>query len=158
MHLALAVGGMVIAFIGLVSLVNGVLGWAGGSVGVAGLSLEGILGWLLAPLTWLMGVPWADAPEVASLIGIKTVLNEFVAYLQLATTLSSGAVLEPRSVVIATYALCGFANFGSIAMTVGGIGVLAPSRRRDLAELGMRAMIAGSIASFMTATIAGIVL
>lgn len=158
LHLALAVGAMLIAFIGLVSLANGVLAWGGQLAGVDDLTLQGLLGWALAPLTWLMGVPWEDAPTVASLIGVKTVLNEFVAYLQLATTLAGGSSLEPRSVVIATYALCGFANFGSVAMTVGGIGVIAPSRRRDLAELGLRAMVAGSISTFMTATIVGILL
>ena len=158
LHLALAVGGMLIAFVGLVSLADGVLAWSGAQVGVSGLSLERILGWLLAPLTWLMGVPWSDAPTVASLIGVKTVLNEFVAYLQLATTLSGPTSLQPRSIVIASYALCGFANFGSVAMTVGGIAVIAPSRRRDLAELGMKAMVGGGIATLMAATIAGIVL
>jgi len=158
LQLALGVGAMLLAFIGLIHLVNGVLGWTGGLVGLDGLTLEWLLGMALAPLTWLMGVPWSDAPSVAGLIGIKTVLNEFVAYLQLAATLSGPTSLEPRSVIIATYALCGFANFGSIAMQIGGMGAIAPSRRRDLAQLGLRAMVGGSLAGFMTATVAGMVL
>ncbi len=159
LHLALNVGAMLLAFVALIHLCNGVLGWTGGLVGLDGLSLERILGALLAPLAWLMGVPWTDAPEVGSLMGVKTVLNEFVAYLQLAGTLGSdGAALAPRSVVIATYALSGFANFGSIAIQIGGIGGIAPSRRHDLSRLGMRAMIGGSLAAFMTATVAGMIL
>jgi CNT family concentrative nucleoside transporter len=158
LHLALAVGAMLIAFLALVSLSNGVIGWAGSLAGLHDLSLERILGWALAPLTWLMGVPWTDAPAVASLVGVKTVVNEFVAYLQLADGLSAGTTLEPRSVVIASYALCGFANFGSVAMTVGGIAVIAPSRRRDLAELGLKAMVGGGLATLMAATIAGMVI
>jgi concentrative nucleoside transporter, CNT family len=122
------------------------------------LSLESILGWLLAPLAWLMGVPWVDAPRIGTLLGIKTVVNEFVGYLQLNALLAGGAELSPRSVVIATYALCGFANFSSIAIQIGGIGGIAPSRRSDLARLGLRAMIAGTLAAFMTATIAGILI
>ena len=110
-----------------------------------------------------MGVPWADAPFIGSLMGIKTVLNEFVAYLQLAgamgeTTIGMPGGLAPRSVIIATYALSGFANFGSIAMQIAGIGGIAPSRRQDLSRLGLRAMIGGSIAAFMTATVAGMIL
>ena len=158
LFLALNVGAMLLAFIALVALVNGLLGWLGGLVGFADLTLELVLGWLLAPLAWLMGVPWSDAPAVGSLMGVKTVLNEFVAYFQLAGTLSEGSGLEPRSTIIATYALCGFANFSSIAIQIGGIGSIAPSRRQDLSRLGLRAMIAGSIAAFMTATVAGMIL
>ena len=167
--LALNVGAMLLAFIALVALLNALLGWAGditrltaalqsAELLAAGerLNLEAILGWLLAPLAWIMGVPWKDAATVGSLLGIKTVLNEFVSYLQLSTLLSAGSDLSPRSVVIATYALCGFANFSSIAIQIGGIGGIAPSRRSDLARLGLRAMVAGSLAAFMTATIAGI--
>ncbi len=117
-----------------------------------------MLGWLLAPLAWLMGVPWSDAPVVASLMGVKTVLNEFVAYFQLAGTLAGEHELQPRSIIIATYALSGFANFSSIAIQIGGIGGIAPSRRHDLSRVGLRAMIAGSIAAFMTATVAGMIL
>jgi CNT family concentrative nucleoside transporter len=105
-----------------------------------------------------MGVPWADAPTIGGLLGIKTVLNEFVSYLELSALLTGGADLDPRSVIIATYALSGFANFSSIAVQIGGIGGIAPSRRSDLSRLGLRAMVAGSLAAFMTATIAGMLL
>jgi CNT family concentrative nucleoside transporter len=158
LHLALNVGALLLAFVALVYMFNGMLGWLGGLAGVEGLTLEAILGWALAPLAWLMGVPWADAPQVASLMGVKTVLNEFFAYLQLAGILGGEHDLQPRSIVIATYALAGFANFSSIAIQLGGIGGIAPSRRHDLSRLGLRAMIGGSIAAFMTATVAGMLL
>jgi|AP95_1055475.scaffolds.fasta_scaffold06915_2 CNT family concentrative nucleoside transporter len=158
LFLALNVGAMLLAFIALVYMMNGILGWAGGLFGFEGLSFELILGWVLAPLAWLMGVPWVDAPTVASLMGVKTVLNEFFAYFQLAGALGSGTGLQPRSIIIATYALSGFANFSSIAIQLGGIGGIAPGRRHDLSRLGLRAMIAGSIAAFMTATVAGMIL
>jgi CNT family concentrative nucleoside transporter len=158
LFLALNVGAMLLAFIALMYMMNGLLGWLGSQAGVDGLTFELILGWLLAPLAWLMGVPWADAPMVASLIGVKTVLNEFYAYLQLAAILGSEHDLQPRSIVITIYALSGFANFGSIGVQLGGIGGIAPSRRHDLARLGLRAMIAGSIAALMTATVAGMIL
>lgn len=158
LHLALNVGAMLLAFVALIHMCNGVLGFAGGLVGVESLTLEAILGVVLSPLAWLMGVPWADAPTVASLMGVKTVLNEFVAYLQLADGLAVGTTLEPRSIIIATYALSGFANFGSIAVQIGGIGGIAPSRRSELSVLGLRAMVGGSLAAFMTATIAGMLL
>ncbi len=155
LHLALNVGAMLLAFIALVYLINALVGWAGGLVGLEGLSIELILGWCLAPLAWLMGVPWADAATVGSLMGIKTVLNEFFAYLQLSGTLAQGPSLQPRSAIIAAYALSGFANFSSIAIQIGGIGGIAPSRRHDLSRIGLRAMIAGSLAAFLTGTIAG---
>jgi concentrative nucleoside transporter, CNT family len=171
LQLAMNVGAMLLAFIALIALFNALIGWVGDvtyaatlfrNIGwlAAGqpLSLESILGWLLAPLAWLMGVPWVDAPRIGTLLGIKTVVNEFVGYLQLNALLAGGAELSPRSVVIATYALCGFANFSSIAIQIGGIGGIAPSRRSDLARLGLRAMIAGTLAAFMTATIAGILI
>jgi len=158
LYLALNVGAMLLAFVALIYLFNGLLGWVAGLAGIEGLTLETILGWLLAPLAWLMGVSWADAPTVASLLGIKTVLNEFFAYIQLAGVLGGEGALEPRSAVIATYALCGFANFSSIAIQLGGIGGIAPSRRHDLSRLGLRAMIGGTIAAFMTATVAGMIL
>src|SRR5690606_18862197 len=119
------------------------------------LTLEVLPGWILAPLAWVMGVPWAEATTVGSLLGVKTVLNEFVAYLNLSTLLGEDSPLPPRPVVLATYALCGFANFRSIAIQIGGIGGIAPERRSDLAKLGLRAMVGGSLAAFMTATIAG---
>jgi concentrative nucleoside transporter, CNT family len=166
--LAFNIGAMLLAFIALIAMLNAILGTAAGWLGLnallqgwgllaAGnaLTLEIILGWLLAPLAWIMGVPWADAAAVGSLLGIKTVANEFVAYLRLADLLAGGT-LSPRSVVIATYALAGFANFASIAVQIGGIGGIAPSRRSDLARIGLRAMVGGSFAAFLTATIAGI--
>jgi len=168
LRLAANVGAMLLAFIALIALLNALLGWVAGWTGLTGVlqnaglleagqafNLESLLGWLLAPLAWLMGVPWADATTIGSLLGVKTVLNEFVAYLQLSSLLSADTGLSPRSVIIATYALCGFANFSSIAIQIGGIGGIAPSRRSDLARLGLRAMVAGTLAAFMTATVAG---
>jgi concentrative nucleoside transporter, CNT family len=169
LHLAMNVGAMLLAFIALIALLNALLGWVGDvtylttalqTIGLLGagqsLNLESVLGWIFAPLAWLMGVPWADAPAIGTLLGIKTTVNEFVGYLQLNALLSGDTPLSPRSIVIATYALCGFANFSSIAIQIGGIGGIAPSRRSDLARIGLRAMIAGTLAAFMTATIAGI--
>jgi len=158
LYLALNVGAMLLAFVALISMLNAILGWLVGFGGVEGVTLEVILGWLMAPLAWVMGVPWADARVVGSLMGVKTVLNEFFAYLQLGAILGGEHNLDPRSVIIATYALAGFANFSSIAIQLGGIGGIAPSRRDDLARIGLRAMIGGSIAAFMTATIAGTIL
>ena len=167
--LALNVGAMLLAFIAIIALLNAVIGLVAGWTGLdallvslgalaqgQALTLEVMLGWALAPLAWLMGVPWGDAVAVGSLLGIKTVANEFVAYLQFSNMLAAGDVLSPRSIVIATYALAGFANFSSIAIQIGGIGGIAPSRRSDLSRLGLRAMIGGTIAAFLTATIAGI--
>ena len=114
-----------------------------------------MFGWVLAPVAWSMGVPWRDAGQIGSLLGTRMVLNEFVAYSQLGP-LKAG--LDPKSFTIATFALCGFANFGSIGIQIGGIGALAPNRRHDLARLGLRAMFAGTLANFMTATIAGFLL
>ena len=146
--LALNVGAMLISFIALIALVNAILG-------VAGLSLQQIFGWLLAPVAWSMGVPWRDAPTIGNLLGTRMVLNEFVAYSQLGPLKES---IDPKSFTIATFALCGFANLGSIGIQIGGIGALAPNRRHDLARLGLRAMFAGTLANFMTATIAGFLL
>jgi CNT family concentrative nucleoside transporter len=167
--LALNVGAMLLAFIALIALLNALLGWVADLTYVSELfrgwgwlaagerlTLEVLMGWILAPLAWIMGVPWQDASTVGSLLGVKTALNEFVAYLQLSDLLNNGGGLSPRSVIIATYALCGFANFSSIAIQIGGIGGIAPARRSDLARLGLRAMIGGSLAAFMTATVAGI--
>jgi len=155
LKLALNVGAMLLAFIALIAMVNAGLGVVGGWFGYEGLTLELILGFLLRPLAWVMGVPWAEADEVGSLLGIKTVVNEFVGYMQLSEMIEAG-VLSERSEVIATYALCGFANFSSIAIQIGGIGGIAPDRKADLAKLGLRAMIAGTLACFQTATIAGL--
>jgi CNT family concentrative nucleoside transporter len=121
------------------------------------LSLQTVLGWILAPLAWLMGVPWEDAARVGSLLGIKTVLNEFLAYQELSALIADDA-LSPRSAAIASYALCGFANFGSLAILLGGIGGLAPSRRPEVARFGLLSILAGSLASFMTACVAGVFL
>ena len=157
-RLALNVGGMLLAFIALIALVNAPLTWLGEVTGLTAAwgrptDLSSLLGVVLSPIAWLIGVPWADATTVGGLIGQKIVLNEFVAYLELGT-LSAG--LQDKSVLIATYALCGFANFSSIAIQIGGIGGLAPERRSDLARFGLRAVLGGSLATFMTATIAGV--
>jgi CNT family concentrative nucleoside transporter len=157
MRLALNVGAMLIAFVALVYLIDGLLGYVGGLVGLPGLTFEGLLGLLLAPIAFLLGIPWADAPEVGSLLGIKTVLNEFLAYQQLSDAVAQGS-LQPRSAVIASYALCGFANFGSLAILLGSLGGIAPSRRHDIARDGLRAILAGSLATFMTGAIAGLIL
>ncbi len=148
LNLALNVGAMLIAFLSLVALVNWPLQYVG-------LSLEQIFAWIFAPLAYVMGVPWADANEVGSLFGKKLIVNEFVAYADL-LTLKAANALAPRSELIATYALCGFANLGSIGIQLGGIGGLAPTRKSDLAKLGLRAVLGGSLATFMTATIAGL--
>jgi CNT family concentrative nucleoside transporter len=155
LKLALNVGAMLLAFIALIAMVNGLLGWFGGLVNYPQLSLELITGYLFAPVAWLLGVPWADCTIVGSLLGKKIILNEFVAYLDLTAQIKN---LSPRSVAISTYALCGFANFSSIAIQVGGIGVLAPERRKDLAKLGVKSLIAGTLACLMTASIAGMFL
>lgn len=156
LKLALHVGAMLIAFIALIALMNALLGWAAGLFG-ATLSMQQVLGWALAPVAWLIGVPWEDAVQFGALVGTKVVLNEFVAYLSLAGEIESGLLL-PRTVVMATFALCGFANFSSIAMQIGGIGPLAPSRTAELAEFGLRAVLVGTLANLMTATIAGMML
>jgi CNT family concentrative nucleoside transporter len=146
--LALNVGAMLISFLALVALVNAILG-------LAHLSLQQIFGWMFAPVAWSMGVPWRDAPVVGNLLGTRMALNEFIAYSQLGPLKPA---LDPRSFTIATFALCGFANFSSIGIQIGGIGALAPTRRHDLARLGLRAMLAGTLANFLTATIAGFLL
>jgi CNT family concentrative nucleoside transporter len=157
LHLSLNVAGMLIAFIALVALVNGIFGWAHGYVPFIPPSLDALLGLIFAPIAWAMGVVWKDATTVGNLLGTRMVLNEFVAFAKLGEP-GVGSSLDPRSFVIVTYALCGFANFSSIAIQIGGIGSLAPSRRGDLARLGMRAMFAGTLANFLTATIAGVLL
>ncbi len=154
-QLAINVAAMLMAFVALVALLNFLLGWAGGLAGYPDLSLQGILGFLLRPLAWVMGVPWQDTAYVGGLIGIKTTLNEFVAYAQFGSDLTSGVVLQPRSAIILTYALLGFANFSSIAIQIGGIGGLAPERRSEIARFGLRAMIAGNLAAMLSASLAG---
>ncbi|MEX2260438.1 MAG: nucleoside transporter C-terminal domain-containing protein [Bryobacteraceae bacterium] len=157
LHLALNIAGMLIAFLALIAMVNGILGWVHGWPAMAWApdSLQGIFGILFAPVAFLMGVSWKDAEAVGNLLGTRLVLNEFVAFLQLGPMREQ---LDPRSFVIATYALCGFANFSSIAIQIGGIGALAPSRKPDLARMGLKAVAAGSMANFMTACIAGLLL
>ncbi len=156
LKLALNVGAMLIAFIALIAMLNYFLGWAGSLVGVE-LSMERLFGWTLAPVAWLIGVPWSDAAQFGALVGTKLVVNEFVAYLNLSTLIGQNA-LSDKAVVMATFALCGFANFSSIAIQIGGIGPLAPSRISELAELGLRAVLAGTLANMMTATIAGVLI
>ncbi|MCU0537210.1 MAG: hypothetical protein MUD14_25265 [Hydrococcus sp. Prado102] len=150
---------MLIAFLGLVALVNAILGWIGQPLRLPQLSLEWILSYLLTPVAWSIGVPWVDCPKVAILLGKKTILNEFVAYLELAEMVKGETPqISERAKILATYALCGFSNLGSIGIQIGGISAIAPQRQHDLAKLGMRAMIAGSLACFMTACIAGLLL
>ncbi|TFG61905.1 MAG: NupC/NupG family nucleoside CNT transporter [Gemmatimonadales bacterium] len=156
LRLALNVGAALIAFLALIALFNGLLGWTLGLVGVEGITLERILGWVFAPVAWLIGVPSQDTAVIGSLFGVKMVANEFVAFQMLSDILSGAANLSPKSVIIATYALTGFANFSSIAIQIGGIGGIAPERRHDLSKLGMRAMLGGTIATWMTASLAGV--
>ncbi len=157
LRLAAYVGALLLSFVALIALINAVIGGLGSLAGVEDLSMQKLLGIALAPVAWLLGVPWQDAPSIGALLGMKTVLNEFIAYGELARLIESGA-LSPRSVVIASYALCGFANFGSLAILLGGIGGIAPSRRADVAQLGMRSILSGSLATFMTGCVAGILL
>jgi CNT family concentrative nucleoside transporter len=154
MHLALNVGAMLVAFVALIHMLDRGVGLLGGLAGYPQLQVSQILGYPLAPLAWVMGVPWSDAPFVGSLLATKTVLNEFLAYQQLAAHM---AELSPRTVRIASFALCGFANLGSLAIVLGGLGGMVPERRPDLARLGIRAVIAGSLATFLSGTIAGLV-
>jgi CNT family concentrative nucleoside transporter len=164
LRLALNIGAMLLAFIALIALLNWPLTWVGEVTGLAEwlgrpTDMATLLGYLLAPIAWVIGVPWSDATTVGGLIGQKIVLNEFVAYLQLAEIVNGnveGVVLSEKGKLIATYALCGFANFSSIAIQIGGIGGLAPERRQDLAKFGLRAVLGGTLATFMTATIAGV--
>jgi CNT family concentrative nucleoside transporter len=160
LKLALNVGAMLLAFIALLAMVNAFLGYIGNLVQLNALipgfelNIQTILGYLFSPLAFLIGVPMQDALTVGSLLGTKLVLTEFIAYLDLSNAVASGS-LDPKTIVMATFALCGFANFSSIAIQIGGIGGLAPSRKSDLAKFGLKAVIAGSLANLMTATIAG---
>jgi len=164
LKLALNIGAMLLAFIALIALLNAPLTWLGEVTGLAAAigqptNLSTIFGFLLAPIAWVIGTPWADATTVGSLIGQKVVINEFVAYTELSRIIGGqvpGVTLSDEGRLIATYALCGFANFSSIAIQIGGIGGLAPERRQDLAKFGLRAVLGGTIATFMTATIAGV--
>ncbi|MFG6179497.1 NupC/NupG family nucleoside CNT transporter [Halomonas sp. THAF12] len=160
--LAANVGAMLLAFIGLIALVNGILGGVGGWFGMESLSLEMILGWLFAPLAFLLGVPWQEATLAGSFIGQKLVVNEFVAYINLAPYLdgeqvvaATGKALSEHSAAILSFALCGFANLSSIAILLGGLGSIAPSRRHDIARFGIKAVLAGTLSNLMSATLAG---
>ncbi len=160
--LAANVGAMLIAFIGLIALINGMLGGIGGWIGMESLSLELILGWLFAPLAFLLGVPWEEATLAGSFIGQKLVVNEFVAYINLAPYLdgeqvvaATGQAMTPHTMAILSFALCGFANLSSIAILLGGLGSIAPSRRHDIARFGLKAVLAGTLSNLMSATLAG---
>jgi CNT family concentrative nucleoside transporter len=157
LHLALNIGGMLIAFLALIAMVNGIFGWIHGlpAMGWFPQSMEKLFGLVFSPVAWLLGVPWKDCATIGDLLGTRLVLNEFVSFLKLGPMKGS---LDPRSFTIATYALCGFANFSSIAIQIGGIGALAPTRKSDLARLGLRAVAAGTMANFMSACIAGMLL
>ncbi|MBL4830735.1 MAG: NupC/NupG family nucleoside CNT transporter [Aliivibrio sp.] len=161
--LAIEVGGMLLAFVGLVALLNGMLGGVGGWFGFDDLSLQLILGYLFAPVAWLMGVPWNEATLAGSFIGQKIVINEFFAYINLAPYLSgdllvnaTGLPMSERTQVIISFALCGFANFGTVAIAIGGIGGMLPERRSEIASLGLKALAAGILSNLMGATIAGL--
>ena len=169
MSLAINVGAMLIAFVGLIAMINGIIGGVTGWFGLEGITLELILGYIFMPLAFLIGVPWNEALVAGSFIGQKIVVNEFVAYLNFAPYLkdvadggllveATQAVMTDRTKAIISFALCGFANLSSIAILLGGLGAMAPSRRHDLAKLGIRAVIAGSLANLMSATLAGLFL
>src|ERR1039457_990873 len=160
MNLALNVIAMLIAFVATVALVNFTMGWAQHKFGVqTPVTLQNLLGWVNAPFAWLMGAPWKDCVPFGQILGERIVLNEFIGYLDLTTLVKQNPnALDPRTVILATYALCGFANFSSIAIQIGGIGSLAPNRRGDLARLGLRSVAAGTMANFMSACIAGMLL
>jgi CNT family concentrative nucleoside transporter len=154
--LAINVMAMLIAFVAVVALINALLGWGQSWFGVAQpIRLETLFGWLNAPFAWLLGVPAKDCVAVGEILGQRVVLNEFIGYISLGEKMPT---LDPRSITLSTYALCGFANFSSIAIQIGGIGALAPERRPDLARLGLRAMLGGLLACYLTATIVGILL
>ncbi|WP_044470164.1 NupC/NupG family nucleoside CNT transporter [Mannheimia massilioguelmaensis] len=158
MQLALNVGAMLIAFVALIALINGILGGVGGWFSMPELSLGQIFGWVFRPLAWLIGVPWQEAEVAGQMIGTKLAINEFVGYLEFTKYLSPEApmVLGDKTKAIITFALCGFANFSSIAILIGGLGAMAPNRRGDIARLGIKAVIAGSLANLMSATLAGL--
>jgi CNT family concentrative nucleoside transporter len=153
LHLALNVGAMLIVFLALLALLNAMMGWVHIHVGWFPYNLQEVLGWIFSPIAWLIGIPWRDASTIGNLLGTRMVLNEFVAFAQLGTMKGS---LDPRSFTIATFALCGFANFSSIGIQIGGIGALAPEQRDQLAKFGIRAMLAGTMANLISASIVGI--
>lgn len=158
MQLALNVGAMLIAFVALIALINGILGGIGGWFGYGELTLQSIFGWIFKPLAYLIGVSWQESGIAGEMIGMKLAVNEFVGYLEFAKYLQPDAavVLSEKTKAIITFALCGFANFSSIAILIGGLGGIAPNRRGDIARLGLRAVVAGTLANLMSATIAGL--
>lgn len=158
LHLALNVAGMLLAFIALIALFNWMIGLAGGMLGIEGLSLQTMIGYVFAPVAFVSGVPWSEATTVGSLLGTKIILNEFVAYSEMAEMIRSGLLTSEKGIMISTFALCGFANFSSIAIQIGGISPLAPERRKDISALGVRAVVGGVLATLMTGTIAGMIL
>jgi concentrative nucleoside transporter, CNT family len=155
LQLAMNVAAMLIVFIALLAFVNAVMGWVHIHISWFPYSLEQVFGWVFAPVAWLIGIRWHDAASIGNLLGTRMVVNEFVAFAKLGTIKST---IDPRSFTIATFALCGFANFSSIGIQIGGIGALAPNRRGDLARLGLRAMLAGTMANLMSASIAGMLI
>jgi concentrative nucleoside transporter, CNT family len=160
LHLALNVAAMLISFIALIYLVDGCFGAAHNALATHGVawfpsSVEQIFGWIFSPVAWLIGIPWRDCPAIGNLLGLRMVTNELVAFQRLGPMQST---LDPRSYTIATFALCGFANFSSIGIQIGGIGALAPNKRTDLAQLGIRALMAGTMANLMSASIVGIMM
>jgi len=155
LHLALNIAGMLIGFLAIIAMVNGIFGWTHSHIGWFPQSLETFFGYLFAPVAFVLGVPWQDAHAVGGLLGTRLITNEMVAFQQLGPLRDQ---ITPRSFVIATFALCGFANLSSVAIQIGGIGALAPNRKSDLARLGLRAVAAGSMANFMSACIAGMLL
>ena len=158
LQIALNVGAMLIAFVAIIAMFNGFLGAVGGLFGMEGLSLEKVFGWVFAPLAWLMGAPWADAQTAGEFIGQKIAINEFVAYAEFTKYLGDASLpaLSAKTQAIVVFALCGFANFSSIAILVGGLSIMAPNRRSDIARLGIYALIAGTLSNLMSATIAGL--
>jgi concentrative nucleoside transporter, CNT family len=155
LNLAINVGAMLISFIALLYLVDGIFGAIHNHIAFFPASLEQVFGWVFAPVAWLIGIPWSDCRTVGNLLGLRTVANELIAFQRLGPLKDT---LDPRSFTIATFALCGFANFSSIGIQIGGIGALAPNRKGDLARLGIRAMLAGTMANLMSASIVGIML
>jgi CNT family concentrative nucleoside transporter len=170
LYLCLNVGAMLIAFTALVAMLNALVTWLTGSLHLGpmnisggplyqGYKIEDLLGWLLAPLAWLTGIEWKYCPQVGSLLGVKTVLNEFVAYFNMSNALKAdNGYLSPRAALLATYALCGFANFASVGIQIGGIGTMAPTRRHDLSRIGLLAMVGGALASLTGACVVGVLM
>jgi CNT family concentrative nucleoside transporter len=152
MNVALSVGAMLVAFVGLIYLVNGLLTEFGGLIGVEGLTVQWLLGMLFAPIAFLIGVPWEEAAQAGSLIGQKLVINEFYAY---ASFVGIKETLSPYTQLVVTFALCGFSNLASIAILLGGLGAIVPSRRHDIARLGLKAVIGGTLVNLLNASLAG---